>query len=103
MLALVATWFLVWFTRAVLLDILLAVQEEAEHGAEEVLDAITGYGLDHISLDIVRAEMRERSGECIAEAVSEHDNELRCWSAGAAYDVGTRSFALHGLSNATMA
>lgn len=70
---------------AALLDILFAIQEEAEDGAEKVLNAVTGYRLDNISLNVLLTKMRERFGECVAESASEHDNELRgAGSAGAA-------------------
>lgn len=58
------------------LDILLAVQEEAEKSAEEVLDALARYRLDDVTLELLRAEICQTLGKRFAEPGAEHDDEL---------------------------
>lgn len=58
------------------LDILLAVKEKAEQGAQKVHDAVAGDGLDDVALDLLGTEVGQGAGEGIAESVAKHDNEL---------------------------
>ena len=55
---------------------MLAVQEEAEDGAEKVLDAIARNGLDNVAFNFLGPKVRERPGEGVAEAIPKHDDEL---------------------------
>jgi hypothetical protein len=46
------------FGRVCALDILLAVEEEAQKRAKEVLDALAGNRLDNVALELLGAKIR---------------------------------------------
>lgn len=60
----------------VLLDVLLPIEEEAKHGAEEDLDAIARNTMHHVPLELLGAELRKGLGERVVESAPKHDNEL---------------------------
>ena len=59
------------------LDILLAIQQEAQEGTQKVLDAISGDRVDDISLELLWTEVGKALREGFGKAGAEHDNELR--------------------------
>lgn len=58
------------------LDVLLAIQKQAQNDTQELLDSF-GWGiLLNVLLQLEGAEMRQRSGHDTVESLAEHDNEL---------------------------
>ena len=58
------------------LDILLAVQEQAQKGAEEMLDALAWNRIDDVTLELLGAKIGQALGESIGKPGAEHDDEL---------------------------
>jgi hypothetical protein len=56
---------------------LLAVEEEAQKRAKEVLDALAGNCLDDVALELLGAEIRKTLWKDFGEPGAKHDNELR--------------------------
>ena len=59
-----------------LLDILLAVQQETEKRAKKQFDALAGYRVHHIALELLWAKIWQAFGKCLGEPGTEHNNEL---------------------------
>ena len=59
------------------LDVLLAIQQEAQEGTQKVLDAISRDRVDDISLELLWTEVGKALREGFGKAGAEHDNELR--------------------------
>lgn len=59
-----------------ILDVLLAVQQESQQGAQKVLDAVARYRVDDIALQLLGAEVGKALRQGFGKARSEHDNEL---------------------------
>ena len=63
--------------RCYALDILLAVEQQAQQRAEEVLNALSRDRLGDIAFELLRSEIRETLRKRFGETGAEHDNELR--------------------------
>lgn len=70
-------WWGRWEDRA--LDVLLAIQKEAQNDTQELLDSFGRGILSNILLQLERAKVRQRPGHDTVESLAEHDNELRDW------------------------
>ncbi len=60
-----------------ILDILLAVQEQAQHRTQEVFDTISRDTIDDIALEFLGAEVGQALGKGLGKSRAEHDDELR--------------------------
>lgn len=58
------------------LNILLAIEEQAQESAEEMLNVLPWYCIYNAALKLLRPEVGERFGEGFREPRSEHDDEL---------------------------
>lgn len=70
-------WWGRWEGRV--LDVLLAIQKEAQNDTQELLDSFGRGILLDILFQLERAEMCQRPGHGTVESLAEHDNELRDW------------------------
>lgn len=70
-------WWGRWDGRV--LDVLLAVQKQAQDDTKELLDSFGRGLLLYVLLEFERAEMCQRLGHDTVESLAEHDNELREW------------------------
>lgn len=59
------------------LDRFLAIQDQRQQCAQQVLDFRTRDGVDNASFDVLRAEMWCLARERLVKSRSEHHNELR--------------------------
>jgi hypothetical protein len=56
---------------------LLAVEEEAQKRAKEVLDALAGNRLDNVALELLGTKIRKTLWKDFGEPGAKHDNELQ--------------------------
>lgn len=67
---------------ATVLDVLFAVEKEAQQRAEKMFGSTTRNGFGNVSLEFLRAKSSEGFRKGIAKSASEHNQELRAISKG---------------------
>lgn len=80
------------------LDILLAVEQQTQKRAEEVLNALAWDRFDHVALEFLRTKIRETLRESFGKPGAKHDDKLQAQQSARGSTSGRRDFSRNNVA-----